>query len=187
MPKKSGFTLIELLVVISIIGILSVIGMTMYSGIKLRARDAIRKNDLQSIKLALILYKQQNQSFPTTPSNWVTSFGGGNWISALDSSYFPNGMPKDPLSTGSNSWYWLQSENVSTSYHYAYWAQGCDPYYKEGQFFALVAQLENTNDAERNEVKDYKWCDGKGLYTQGDNNNTKAGLWSKSVYVVTSL
>ncbi len=57
-----GFTLNELMVVISIIAVVSTIGVTSYQGLQAKARDSIRKNDLQKISLALEGYFQKNGS-----------------------------------------------------------------------------------------------------------------------------
>lgn len=61
-----GFTLIELLVVISIIGILATLLIANLGGVRERARDAKRKNDLNQIQKALELYKN-SQSTPEYP------------------------------------------------------------------------------------------------------------------------
>src|SRR3990167_7629796 len=55
---KSGFTLIELLIVITIIGILAGMALASYGGTQEMARDSRRKQELDSIKKALELAKQ---------------------------------------------------------------------------------------------------------------------------------
>lgn len=160
--SNSGFTLVELLVVITILAVLSVVGISAYSGLQKNARDARRKDDFRSIKVALELYYQNNKSYPlsgATLNSWLYSTGNDPWITGL-SIYMPNGIPKDPVNTGNDPW----SAN-SPGYKYAYWSSTyptCSSY-PAGQFFALVAQLENKNDKDRNEIKNYKWCDGSGL------------------------
>lgn len=62
--KKNAFTLIELLIVVSIIGILSAIGLIVYSGTQSKARDSLRKNNLQQLSLALEGYFQKYGKFP---------------------------------------------------------------------------------------------------------------------------
>ncbi|MFH1561085.1 MAG: prepilin-type N-terminal cleavage/methylation domain-containing protein [Patescibacteria group bacterium] len=64
MSAQPGFTLIELLVVIFIIGILAGILLPNYVSSRERARDAARKQDLASVKNALRLYYNDNQSYP---------------------------------------------------------------------------------------------------------------------------
>lgn len=172
--SKKGFTLIELLVVISIIAMLSIIGMITYSSIQLRARDAKRKTDLRSIKVALELYKQQNGYYPSNVSGWMYSSSGDVWIPGLDFNYFSNGIPKDPLNTGTSPF------NTSTGYVYAYIDNAAACSYPIGQWFILVAQLENKQDQDRIEIKNYKWCDGTNIY------NTQATYTSPSAFIVTS-
>ena len=59
-----GFSLIELLVVISIIGVLSAVLVANFMGMRERARDAQKIQDLGAIKSALRLYYNDNQSYP---------------------------------------------------------------------------------------------------------------------------
>jgi len=62
--KSKGFSLIELLVVISIIAVLSALLMANFMGARERARDAQKISDLESIKTALRMYYNDNQSYP---------------------------------------------------------------------------------------------------------------------------
>lgn len=66
MNIKKGFTLIELLVVIAIIAILSTVAVTVFRGITANARDSVRIKDLQAIKQALELYRNDFHYYPTT-------------------------------------------------------------------------------------------------------------------------
>jgi prepilin-type N-terminal cleavage/methylation domain-containing protein len=67
--SKKGFTLIELLVVIAIIGILSSVVLASLSTARQKSRDAKRISDLGQVQLALELYFDRIQSYPsTTPS-----------------------------------------------------------------------------------------------------------------------
>lgn len=148
--KKKGFTLVELLVVISIISVLATIGLAVYNGVLKNARDVKRVDDLKSLKAALELYYQTNKQYPVT-STWVYSSAAQPWIPGLTSTYLP-GLPKDPFKNSGAPW-------QTDGYIYAYFGAACDPF-SAGQFFALVAQLENRMDQRRNEVKNYKWCTG---------------------------
>ena len=64
--STKGFTLIELLIVIAIIGILSSLGLSAYTQVQARARDSQRKTDLQQIRIALEVYRSDNQGYPLT-------------------------------------------------------------------------------------------------------------------------
>lgn len=74
--NKNGFTLVELLVVISIIGVLSAILTANFMGMRERARDAQKIQNLNSIKNALRMYYNDNQSYPSG-SSCNTCLGGG--------------------------------------------------------------------------------------------------------------
>ncbi len=185
MRPRSGFTLVELLVVITILAILSVVGLTAYSGVQKNARDAKRKDDLRAVKVALELYYQKNNRYPCPGDNvWKSSASGGSWITDedfagctdtqknLDSSYISR-MPTDPLNSGPGT-VW---NNLETGYYYGYRGYHsalCAA--KKGQFFILVALLENKNDANRNGLRLVKDCNGAAITGPGWDN----------AYVITS-
>ena len=62
--NKKGFSLIELLVVISIIGVLSAVLVANFMGMRERARDAQKIQDLYAVKNALRMYYNDHQSYP---------------------------------------------------------------------------------------------------------------------------
>ncbi len=72
--RTRGFTLIELMVVIAIIGILAGIITASLSGAKAASRDAKRISDLNSIKLALSLYYNDNNKYPKTLATMVPNY-----------------------------------------------------------------------------------------------------------------
>ncbi|MGI5826140.1 MAG: type II secretion system protein [Patescibacteria group bacterium] len=63
---KKGFTLIELLVVISIIGILIAFSMVSFSETRKTARDSKRRADLEQIRSALEIYRNEEKAYPTS-------------------------------------------------------------------------------------------------------------------------
>jgi prepilin-type N-terminal cleavage/methylation domain-containing protein len=63
---KKGFTLIELLVVIAIIGILSSVVLASLSTARQKSRDAKRISDIGQVRLALELFFDRIQSYPST-------------------------------------------------------------------------------------------------------------------------
>lgn len=120
MHNKKGFTLIELLVVIAIIGILSAIGLVSLNGAREKARDSKRQSDLSSIKSALALYYDDNNSqYPGTGS---TSTGGAAWTGGLDAALVPTytgALPTAPAAgntTGNQVYNYVVSTNRDNYY-----------------------------------------------------------------------
>ncbi len=89
---KKGFTLIELLVVIAIIGILSSVVLASLSTARQKSRDAKRVSDIGQIQLALELYFDASQTYPsTTPTGYS---GTDAAVALLAASNF---LPKKPI------------------------------------------------------------------------------------------
>ena len=84
--NKKGFSLIELLVVISIIGVLSAVLVANFMGMRERARDAQKIQDLYAVKNALRMYYNDHQSYPTNPNGIMNSCTSSeNCLSVLSS------------------------------------------------------------------------------------------------------
>ncbi len=189
--KRKGFSLIELMVTITIISILSAIGYITYSTAQIGARDSRRKQDLRSLQTALELYKQNSSSklYPVSTTGTslccslsATDLSSGNkgtpWIPELTNSYI-NAMPSDPTSNNGDP-------TTAGVYGYAYWSGPtgagtsltggiCPTAAAGGGYFVLVTRLENTNDPDRNGLKNYKYCD-----------NTTAVSADANLFVITS-
>ncbi len=75
--KQKAFTLIELLVVIAIIAILTAIVMSNFTQAKAKARDAKRVSDIAQIQLALELYFDRCNIYPTDITRAVGSITEG--------------------------------------------------------------------------------------------------------------
>lgn len=131
--KNRAFTLIELLVVIAIIGLLATIVSVSVNNARKKARDAQRVADLKQMAMALELYYDNNNAYP--------SYGGARWLCGLGdavtfcgnttadgyitASYISK-IPRDPIRSGN---------------------LGCRDYIYQtlnsGQGFRIWAQLEN--------------------------------------------
>lgn len=126
---RRGFTLVELLVAISIITILSTIGLAIFSNIQSKARDSIRKKDLNSLATALEIYFQKNDKYVGEPKDDgscdTTSM---NLNSDTFKQYLNNAIPIDP----------------QTHKSYLYTAE------KKCQSYRLFATLENCNGSGGN-------------------------------------
>ena len=86
---KNGFSLIELLVVISIIGVLSAVLVMNFVGARERSRDSQKIQNLNSLKEALRLYYNDNQTYPlsgTTCSTCLNSAIGASYAPGLSDS-----------------------------------------------------------------------------------------------------
>lgn len=136
---KDGFTLIELLVVISILGILAGLIISNVSGVRERARDVQRKNDLNQIKEALKMYHNDFDDYPASTNDGII-IGCGTTASpancdwngsfAKNSTTYMNILPRDPS--------WVSGAEVYYDY-----TRGLDR-----DSFTLYATLENKSDSE---------------------------------------
>jgi len=145
---ECGFTLIELLVVISIIGILSTLLMANVGGVRERARDAQRKNDINQVQKALEMYKN-SQKPPVYPNDGMSVL-----TSALTTGDFMKTVPHDPkyVSTCTvDCWpdYYYDNDPESSGDKLTY---------------KIVACLENASDQQKDATKDSS-C-SKASYTR---------------------
>lgn len=85
LKSARGFTLIELMVAISIVAVLATIGFTLFQSTQGQARDAKRKQDIDSIATVL------EQKF-----NAAT----GLYTAAAGTDFTTQTVPVDPLNTG---------------------------------------------------------------------------------------
>lgn len=106
--RSSGFTLIELLVVIAIIGILSSIVLASLNTARAKARDVRRRADLKQVQLALELYYDSNNSYPSNSNAWWgncsnygshPTSGASGWVPNLAPTYM-SVLPLDPKYNG---------------------------------------------------------------------------------------
>lgn len=148
---KRGFTLVEMLVVITIVAIVASIVLVSVNSAREKSRDVRRKADLKQIRLALEAYRSVNGRYPQAGSCaygincYVYSSAGSSWIPALTSGNYMPKVPVDPINNANGPW-------AVGNYTYAYGNVTSD-----GQAFDLTAQLENTSDPDRCQVKCYDW------------------------------
>ena len=88
--KQHGFTLIELMVVVAIIGILVSISVPTYRHIILRAKEAVLKQNLFTIRDVIDQYYADKQKYPDSLDDLVSA------------GYFRK-LPVDPM-TGKADW-----------------------------------------------------------------------------------
>lgn len=124
--KKRGFTLIELLVVITVIAILASIGFAAFGGTQSKARDARRKQDLNTIATALELYNQANSHYIISSSQDCSNSDLYSPTSPI-LTYINGSVPKDP--TGTNYCYFSTDST--------------------GKSFRLFAKLDSCNSSEQ--------------------------------------
>ncbi len=134
--RRTGFTLIELLVAMSIIAILVAVGLGSYTSIQIKARDAKRKNDLESISRALELYYNDYGKYPLVGDN-KTIKGCGTIDAqgkATESCEWGEQFVIDETNT-----YMSQLPTDPKGHLYFYQS--------DGKGYQLYARLENTSDS----------------------------------------
>lgn len=125
--SKNGFTLIELLVVISIIGVLAAVLLVNFVGVRERAADAAKKNNLRQLKTALRLYYNDYQVYPGASGTLIAGCGA-NHVTACQIG--------EPFAVGTTVY---TSEVPADAAYYA--PAG-------GAAFLLVTPLDNASDAD---------------------------------------
>lgn len=162
MKAHRGFTLIELLVVIAIIGLLSSVVLASLNSARMKARDAMRMQQLGEIRKALELYYSANGYYPQSGCGWDCngyrySYSASSW-NALASELAPyiSTLPVDPINTACAPW-----SNNCFSYAYGNVTRNSHP-----AQYDLTGQLEDTSSPFRCGVRNYKfyftgvnpWC-----------------------------
>ena len=142
-PKHNkGFTLIELLVVIAIIGLLSSVVLVSMGGVRAKARDARRLSDMRQILLALQLYYDKYERYPSISEDgccdgWDQGPCAGNpFIGALTTEGLIQ-TPTDPSGGSGTGCYGY------SYYRYPAGDYGCDS--SRGAYFVLGVRDMETN------------------------------------------
>ena len=140
--QSAGFTLIELLVVISIIGLLASIVLVSVNSARVKARDARRMSDLKQLQLALEMYYDSNNAYPSTGGSWWgvcvnggsrTTSGANAYIPGLTPTYIAV-LPTDPKGDTS-SWSGYLYRSNGTNYKLLSHANGPESFPSAGQPF----------------------------------------------------
>ena len=133
---EKGFTLIELLVVISIIGLLSSVILVSLNAARGKARDVVRRSDINQMRKALEMYHLDYGKYPasggaSTPNGGWSNSGDNSWDSLQTKLSEYGTFPKDP-----------RNDAAWGGYNYCYYSRGygCDQ-----QWYMLVYKLENSN------------------------------------------
>lgn len=144
LPQKQnrGFTLIELLVVIAIIGILSSAVLASLNSARAKSRDAYRKSAMKQIEIALELYRDNNNSYPSTGGSWWgLSANGGSRTTSGANAYIPgltptyiSVLPADPSGVTSD-WSGFLYQSNGTNYKLLAHFRGPESFPSAGQMF----------------------------------------------------
>lgn len=97
--QQGGFTLIELLVVIAIIGILSSVVLASLNSARERSRDARRIGDIKQIQLALEMFYDSNNAYPSSTAGLAPTY-----------------IPVQPLDPQTEDPYEYNTDSGNTSY-----------------------------------------------------------------------
>jgi general secretion pathway protein G len=97
--QDAGFTLIELMIVMAIIGVLSLIAVPSYIQAVKHAREAVLKEDLQTIRSAIDSYTMDKQKAPQALDDLVQE----GYLKV---------MPEDPMTRSTTTWVPETNDNM---------------------------------------------------------------------------
>lgn len=89
--NRAGFTLIELMIVMTIIGILAAISVPSYKTGLIKAREAVLRENLYSIRSAIDQFAADQGRYPSS-------------LKELTNKQYLRELPKDPFTTSSETW-----------------------------------------------------------------------------------
>jgi len=160
----TGFTLVELLVTISIVALLSSVVLASINASRMKSRDARRIENLRQIRLALELFFDANGYYPQSDCGWDCNGYRYSYTTSWDglktdlAPYIPM-LPKDPINSSCSPW-------NANCYSYTYGNVGRTT---ERVQFDLTAQLEDTSNPQRCELRNWRfyfdrraWCTAFG-------------------------
>jgi general secretion pathway protein G len=97
--RTSGFTLLELMIVMVVIGILAAIAIPSYTANVKRAREAVLREDLHTMRSAIDSYTYDKQKAPQSLEDLVQ----GGYLKSI---------PVDPMTHRSDTWQASQSDSL---------------------------------------------------------------------------
>ena len=97
---KSGFTLIELIIVMTIIGLLTAIAIPSYLNSVRKAREAVLREDLHTMRNAIDSYTVDKEQAPQSLDDLVQA----GYLKAL---------PIDPMTNKADTWNTTQSDDMT--------------------------------------------------------------------------
>ena len=98
--SESGFTLIELMIVMAIIGLLSTIAIPIYLRAVKRAKEAVLREDLHTMRSAIDSYTVDKEKAP-------------QGLDDLVQAGYLKSIPKDPITNQSDTWITGQSDTLT--------------------------------------------------------------------------
>lgn len=97
---ESGFTLVELMIVMTIIGILAAIAIPSYIRAVQKAREAVLKEDLHTMRTAIDSYTVDKQKAPQSLDDLVQA------------GYLKK-IPDDPMTSRNDTWITSESDTMT--------------------------------------------------------------------------
>lgn len=89
--KRPGFTLIEIIIVLSIIGLLVGLALPQYKNSVVKAREAVLREDLFTMRKLIDQYYQDKAKYPAS-------------LQALMQDGYIRAIPVDPITRSSETW-----------------------------------------------------------------------------------
>ena len=101
-PSEQGFTLLELMIVMVVIGLLAAIAIPSYTHNVQRAKEAVLREDLYTMRSAIDSYTVDKQKGPQSLDDLVQS----GYLKV---------MPKDPITDRTDSWVPVEGDALITT------------------------------------------------------------------------